>query len=70
MNENSRAADRLDALEMRIAHQDAAIAELIEAVTGQWGQIEALERQISRLLEEVGSMPSRREEPEPPPPHY
>ena len=35
-------ADRFDALEMRIAHQDQMIAELNEVITAQWRKIDAL----------------------------
>jgi len=62
--------DRLDALEIRIAHQDRTIAELNEAVTAQWRKIDALERELRMLREEVRNSFPARNEPEPPPPHY
>jgi SlyX protein len=49
---------RIDELEMRIAHQDRAIAELNDVITGQWKKIEAMERQLRRLGEELEAMES------------
>lgn len=62
--------DRLDALEIRIAHQDRTIAELNETVTAQWKRIDALERELKTLREDVRNAYPARAEPEPPPPHY
>ncbi len=62
--------DRLDALEMRVAHQDQMIAELNEVITGQWRKIDALERHIGNLREEFQNLALPRTTPEPPPPHY
>lgn len=48
---------RLEALELRAAHQDRVIDDLNAAVTGQWAMIEALQRRLamldSRLAEEA-----------------
>lgn len=70
MTEAASAPDRLDALEIRIAHQDRTIAELNEVVTEQWRRIDGLTRTVARLVEEIRSLEPRREGPEPPPPHY
>jgi len=65
-------ADRLDALEMRIAHQDEVIGDLNRIVTEQWGHIDRLTRELTVMRESVrnsdqfGSAPAN----EPPPPHY
>lgn len=67
---SSPASTRLDALEIRIAHQDHVIAELNETVTAQWKKIDALERELKMLREEVRNAYPARTEPEPPPPHY
>ena len=62
--------DRIEALEIRIAHQDHVIEALNETVTAQWKRIDSLERAVAVLREEVrNSYPASRE-PEPPPPHY
>lgn len=66
-------ADRLDALEVRVAYQDRIIEELNEALTAQWRQVDLLTRQIAKLKEAVAEAQSRAERtgaPEPPPPHY
>jgi len=64
---------RIDALEMRIAHQDATIEELNAAVTEQWTVIDRLKREIMALKDrastaETGS--TRAPGDEPPPPHW
>ena len=61
---------RITELEIRLAHQDQTIAELNEMVTTQWRKIEALERQMGRLREEVQNSQTERGGDEPPPPHY
>ena len=53
MTETPRPDARLDALEIRIAHQDATIDELNTTVTQQWKQIDRLERQLKLLRERV-----------------
>jgi SlyX protein len=62
--------ERIDGLEIRIAHQDRTISELNDVITEQWSRIEVLERQILRLREEMQNMTPAREGQEPPPPHY
>ena len=63
---------RLDALEARIAHQDATIEDLNRIVTEQWSAIDVLTRHLAALRERVREMAERPSEPgdEPPPPHY
>lgn len=63
--------NRIDELEMRVAHQDNTIAELNEVITEQWKKLDALERQLRRLGEELEAMeqaegPSANQKP----PHY
>ncbi len=64
-------ADRLAALESRVAYQDATIEELNAAITAQWRVIDALAREVAALTDRIGDL-ARREPgaPEPPPPHY
>ena len=64
-------AERIDALEARIAHQDQTIEELNAVVTQQWATIEQLRRRLEAMEEQVRSGgyiadPST----ERPPPHY
>lgn len=61
-------ADRFDALEMRIAHQDQMIAELNEVITAQWRKIDALERQGAHLREQFQNLGAQA--PDQKPPHY
>ncbi len=64
---------RLDALEIRITHQDQAIEDLNETITAQWKEIDRLKREIERLGDRLASAeasigPEGGEEP--PPPHW
>lgn len=60
---------RIDELEMRMAHQDQTIADLNDVITAQWKKIEALERQLRRLDEELQAMDAT-DVPVTKPPHY
>jgi len=67
-------AERLDALEMRIVHQDETIEDLNATVTAQWKEIDRLTREVEQLTErvataELNSAAGEAGE-EPPPPHY
>lgn len=64
---------RLDALEIRITHQDAVIDDLNKMITAQWKEVDRLTREILKLEDRLataemsmGSDPSD----EPPPPHW
>ncbi|KKC34126.1 SlyX family protein [Devosia psychrophila] len=64
-------AERLEALETRIAYQDQTIEELNTTITAQWRQIDLLTRKLDTVDQHVRSGvhiadPST----EPPPPHY
>jgi SlyX protein len=64
-------AERLDALEIRIAFQDQTIEQLNATITAQWRQIDVLTRKLETVEEQVRSGvqiadPST----EAPPPHY
>ncbi len=64
---------RIEALEVRVAHQERTIEDLNKAVTEQWAQIDALRRLVDGLLDRVQEMEGNRDPdgaPEPPPPHY
>lgn len=63
---------RIEALEIARAHQERIAEDLSEALAAQWKQIEALNRQVARLADQVreaqaaaggGEVPD-------PPPHY
>ena len=71
MNETEADA-RIEALEMRIAHQERIIEELNNAITEQWKQIESLTRQVARMADRLQQVADNAapNAPEPPPPHY
>ena len=60
---------RIDALEIRIAHQDKVIADLNDMLTAQWRKLDDLERRFGNLHTEVGNIAAERGGHEPPP-HY
>jgi SlyX protein len=67
------AGDRIDALEIRIAHQERTIEELNEALTAQWREVDLVTRRLARLEAELAEALAARASPglpEPPPPHY
>jgi SlyX protein len=62
-------SSRIEELEMRLSHQEKTIGELNEMVLAQWRKIEALERQLNRINDEMQDMaPST--VPVDKPPHY
>ncbi|MDI4235958.1 SlyX family protein [Bradyrhizobium sp. 31Argb] len=64
-------AERIDALETRIAYQDDTIETLNETITAQWKQIDALTRQVAELREQLQEAESNTAAPiNERPPHY
>ena len=66
-------AERIDNLEMRIAHQDRVIEALDRTVIEQWGKLDQALARIRRLeerLKEIQASNIRDPSEEPPPPHY
>jgi SlyX protein len=65
-------ASRIEALEIQIAHQDATIEALNQAITSQWKQIDILTRQMTQLTDRIAaaeeSIPNAAGNE--PPPHY
>ena len=73
MDETESLRGRVEALEIARAHQERVAEDLSEALAAQWKQIEALNRQVARLsdqLREAQSAGGGGETPDPPPPHY
>lgn len=74
MTDTSRPnTDRLDALEVRLAHQDQMIEDLNETITAQWKDIDRLKGEVERLGDRVANAeqsigPDQGDEP--PPPHW
>ena len=64
-------AERLEALETRIAFQDQTIEELNATITAQWRQIDLLTRKLDTVEQQVRSgVHIADPATEPPPPHY
>jgi SlyX protein len=63
-------SSRLEALETRIAHQDQTIADLNDAITSQWRTIDAVQRHMQEMREELQNILFQRTTPEAAPPHY
>jgi SlyX protein len=64
--------DRLEALEIRVAHQDQTIEELNTTILDLWKELEALRRQVARLDDQLREVEQAggSQGPEPKPPHY
>jgi SlyX protein len=65
-------ADRVEALETRVAYQDQTVDDLNKTVTAQWERIDKLSRELTRLADRLQQAEDRSAPtgPEPPPPHY
>jgi len=73
MNDAEALARRIDALEMRLVHQDEIIEDLNNTVIQQWKQIDLLAHRVARLGDRLAAAKEgsgRDPELEPPPPHY
>lgn len=72
MSNATEQASRIEALEIQIAHQDATIEALNQALTAQWKQIDILTRQMTQLTDRIAaaeqSLPAAPGNE--PPPHY
>lgn len=66
-------ANRLAALESRLAHHERMAEELSDVLADQYRMVDLLTRQVRRLTERVRELeagPTRAPEDEAPPPHY
>jgi SlyX protein len=73
MTDNQDTIARLDALEIRIVHQDGVIDELSEVSLKQWTEIKTLTDQLDHLtnkLQELENGISNPPEEDAPPPHF
>ena len=70
---NNELSTRLESLEIRLMHQEAAIEELTQTLLQQEqlvsSQVTAIER-IESMMRALSSSPSAPPGDEPPPPHY
>ncbi|TYL74128.1 SlyX family protein [Bradyrhizobium cytisi] len=70
-NDIKTLAERIDALETRLAYQDDTIETLNQTITAQWKQIDVLTRQLAQLNERLQEAESNAPGPaNEPPPHY
>jgi SlyX protein len=71
MSDLKMLADRVDALESRLAFQDDMIETLNKTVTEQWAKIDSLTRQLVALGEQLREAESQVPHPTSElPPHY
>ena len=63
-------AERLAALEARIAYQDETIETLNQTVTAQWAEIDRLKRHVALLEDHIEDAVSGPGPVDRPPPHY
>ena len=71
MHDAESLARRIDALEMRLVHQEEIIEDLNQTVIQQWKQIDVLTHRVTRLGDRLAAAKEGSGlEQEPPPPHY
>lgn len=73
MADRERLTQRIDELEIRLAHQDKSVEDLNDALAAQWRTIDELVRKLSGLESRLHSVERNADAPpsdEPPPPHY
>ncbi|MEL7462986.1 MAG: SlyX family protein [Pseudomonadota bacterium] len=67
-------SEKIEALEIALAHAEASIEDLSEVAQRQGAEIEALRREIGKLTRTLEAMLEDRDEDAPPadqkPPHY
>lgn len=62
---------RIDALEMALAHAEAAVEDLSETCRAQWAEIDALKTELARLTRSLEAALQEPDEPvDRPPPHW
>lgn len=73
MSDMQSLSDRIDEMEIHLAHQDQVIDDLNTVIARQWNEIEAMSRRLAKLGDRVHVVEEHGGEPapvEPPPPHY
>lgn len=69
-DDRERLAERIDALETRLAYQDETVEALNRTVTEQWSAIEAMKRALADMAERLEDAAGGIAPVERPPPHY
>jgi SlyX protein len=70
MKDQQNMDERFNDMEIRLAHQEKTIADLSDVISAQWKKIDALERQLRRLSEEMQAMDGAEGHTQQKPPHY
>ena len=73
MTSEPTVAERIDALEEHIAHQQSTIDDLMDVSQAQWAEIERLKREIGKVTRSLEAMVEGDDDAPPvdqPPPHY
>lgn len=72
MSDDTEYEARIEALEIRSAHQEMAIDDLSKIITDQWKLIETLKRKVALIDDQIAAVEqiARTGTKEAPPPHY
>ncbi|GDX39696.1 hypothetical protein LBMAG20_19110 [Methylocystaceae bacterium] len=62
--------EKLESLEVIIAHHDKIMSEMNEVIVSQWKKIDAFEKKLMELHEDINSMNGVQELRDQRPPHY
>jgi uncharacterized coiled-coil protein SlyX len=62
--------EKLESIEVIIMHHDKIIGEMNEIILSQWKKIDAAEKKLAQLNEEINCMNSGQQSRDQLPPHY
>jgi SlyX protein len=70
MSDPENMDERFSDMEIRLAHQERTLVELSDMISAQWKKIDALERQLRGLADELQSLDNAEGPHQQKPPHY